>query len=116
MNLTLKEDLYHVFDEMLSTKKLVALHCIPLNFEENTNESLKTHLEFTKVLYSINEFAGSFNKNFINFGLDPLKFDFDHYPFMRDFVNTSKDHFTIIILRLNLETGKVEVFRKLKTS
>lgn len=101
LNLTLINDLYQVFDDMLHKKKLVALHCIPLTSDENINENMKVHLEFTKALYSISEFAGSFNKNFINFGLDPLKFDFDHYPFMRDFVNISQDHFTIIIIRFN---------------
>ena len=75
---------------------------------------MAVHFEFTKALYSINEFAGSFNKTFINFGLDPLKFDFDHYPFMRDFVNKSSDYFTIIVLRFNETNCKAEVLRKLK--
>lgn len=53
------------------------------------------------------EFAGNFNKNFINYGIDPYKFDYNHYPFMREFINPSKDEFSIIILRLNEHTHRV---------
>ena len=53
------------------------------------------------------------NKAFINYGLDPSKIDYSHYPFMANFVN-SFDEFMIVVLRYNQKLNTVEVFRKLR--
>ena len=50
---------------------------------ENSEEGRSSALEYIKVLYSMKEFVTAFNKHFINFGLDPEKMDYNHYPFMR---------------------------------
>jgi hypothetical protein len=40
----LRDDLYDVFEEMLETKRIIALHCIPLSLPENQDEFRKVSL------------------------------------------------------------------------
>jgi hypothetical protein len=86
---------------MLESRKVVALHCIPLTPGEKDDELRNVSQDYIKNLYPLKEFVMAFNKTFINFGLDPEKFDFEHYPFMKDFVAVPRDTFCIIVLRLN---------------
>jgi hypothetical protein len=41
------------------------------------------------------------NKAFINYGLDTSKFEYEHFPFMTNFIKPHDDDFTIVVLRYN---------------
>jgi hypothetical protein len=68
---------------------------------------------FLKDIYLNQKFTALFNKEFINYGLDPKYFELLIYPHMKEFISLERDRFCLVILRLNEKTSKVTKAAKL---
>ena len=70
-------------------------------------------LNFLKEVYLNSKFTDIFNREFINYGIDPKHYDFNSNHQIIEFFNPKRDIFSLLILKYNEKDRRVDVKARL---